>query len=144
LRKGESDMHFSRIANVLTLIYVGLVVLHCNNPAAGNKQTIVGKWLWKETSGGMAGQTFLPPPALIVEFKSFDTCSFYKTDTLISSGLYSSYSKDSILFTDITPDSANNYMGIPRSGKKSYEISNDTLMINDIGNDGYEYLYTRE
>ena len=71
---------------ILTLVFLALACK--SNPVADNNSqtvTLIGKWLWTETSGGFAG-TILRPSANqrdIIQFTTNSNFYTYGNDSLI-------------------------------------------------------------
>ncbi|MFZ1976530.1 MAG: hypothetical protein WAV76_01125 [Bacteroidota bacterium] len=117
-----------------------LLALACkSNPVADNSQTVtlIGKWLWTETSGGLA-PTILKPSADqrdIIQFTADSNFYTYGNDTLIRSTHYSirkGNTNDTLSWQD----------------KPSYRqvirvLTKDSLLLCDPGADGFNWAYTK-
>jgi|GEM_PF-1794719 hypothetical protein len=134
---------------------------NCKSPTSVTVSGIYGKWNWVETSGGFAYQEYFPPPVVMVVFKENDSCFYYRNDTLYSEMKFTltrekldqADTQNIISFMSKQPDSAISdtlsdsiivkSIPVPIINKNYYEIDNQSLIIGDLGSDGFVSMYTK-
>lgn len=129
-----------------------LLQLNCNSPTSPDDSRIYGAWNWANTTGGIAGVTFLPPPSIKIVFGNNGVLLIYRNDSLLAiKDFLLSYEKPGILtdtscvinFVDKLIDTSINYSEFTKAKTDAYQINNDTLRIWDIYMDGFIYTYIR-
>jgi hypothetical protein len=114
----------------------------CNKDKLPASTSIVGKWRWVKSVGGIAGSTVTPQSAgynLSEEFKADSTFKRFKNDSLIAQGKFSivrNYKYSSSENIDVLKT------GTPIN--EAFIIRNDTLFLNDVFiSDGFSNTYVR-
>ena len=134
-------------------LVIALAISTCDNPSSDKSSNpLDGKWTWLQTVGGFAYQKFLPPPAVVLEFNEDGSYTFYRNDTIIykkhyslsREKLYAADSQNIIDLSTVVSDTLVDYRYLPAEGKKYYEMASDTLIIGDLGNDGFTYLFLKK
>jgi hypothetical protein len=130
-----------KLINVVMMILLSIMLFACkSNPASNDNSTnngIVGKWLWTETSGGIAGTTMKPSAnqSVVIQFTADSNYYSFSHDTLQRSTTYSiikGLTRDTLLWKDMP-----NYKQI------IFYLTQDTLCIADVGADGFCSAYIR-
>ncbi|MDZ7660180.1 hypothetical protein [Fodinibius sp.] len=129
--------------NIIMLLAFLLTVTSCSIVGSdSNKSTIVGEWEWIKSTGGFAGHTITPDsPGYSkqqLHFGRDDEFSFFRADTLVTSGQYSlSKESDKIMIEYNTGNS-------PHIPDQWVELNkNDILVLNDRCADCYTSTYKR-
>jgi hypothetical protein len=123
---------------ILTLVFLALACK--SNPVADNNSqtvTLIGKWLWTETSGGFAG-TILRPSVNqrdIIQFTADSNFYIYGNDTLIRSTHYS-IRKGNLIDTLSWAD-------MPGYRQVIRVLTKDSLLLCDPGEDGFNWAYIK-
>jgi hypothetical protein len=114
----------------------------CKKDKSPASTSIIGKWRWVKSIGGIAGSTVTPKSTgynLSEEFKADSTYKFFKNDSLIAQGKFSivrNYKYSSTETVDLLK------MGF--SSDDAFTIRNDTLFTNNILiSDGFNTIYVR-
>lgn len=104
--------------------------------------SIIGKWRWVKSVGGIAGMTITPQSTgynLSEEFKADSTFKRFKNDSLIAQGKFSivrNYKYTSTETIDVLKT------GGPDD--QAFVIRNDSLFVSDIFiSDGFNTTYVR-
>ena len=130
-----------KTTNVLMVILLSILFVTCkSNPTTSDNSTnngIVGKWLWTQTSGGIAGTTTKPSAnqLVVIQFTADSSYYSFSHDTLKRSTSYSikkGSTRDTLMWKDMP-----NYKQVI-----SY-LTQDSLSIDDTGADGFGSTYTR-
>jgi hypothetical protein len=94
--------------------------------------TIIGKWQWVQTSGGIDGRAFTPESEgkeILLEFSADSVQHIFVDDSLLASFAFSIYG-DTLVRVD--------------SGyRQLVQIENDRLTLSDFGADGFTSIYNR-
>ncbi|MGL2993119.1 hypothetical protein [Flavobacterium sp. TSSA_36] len=128
----------------LILVLVTIFLISCNNDREIEKsKSIVGKWKWIESSGGIDGRIENPITtgrSIVLEFTE-STIKTYENGLLTSEGNYQIQLQNSILggqreMIIITTD--------PKQFKRSYEIVTNNLYLRDECFDCFQSKYIKQ
>jgi hypothetical protein len=128
----------------LILLLVTLFLASCNNDSEIEKSnSIVGKWKWIESSGGIDGRVENPTTtgkSIVLEFTE-STIKTYENGLLKAEGNYQIQLQNSILGGQremiITGTGPNEF-------RRSYEIESNNLYLSDECYDCFESKYTKQ
>jgi hypothetical protein len=70
---------------LVLIILVGFIFFSCEKAAINKTDSILGRWNWKTTTGGIAGSKYTPEytrKKIIIEFTSDSIYKKYQNDTL--------------------------------------------------------------
>ena len=113
----------------------------CNKENLPQASSIIGKWRWVKSVGGIAGLTITPQTAGYTqtrEFKADSTVQILKNDSLVTNA------KFSIVKNYKYGDGKVNVLKIADQQQTSFVIKNDTLFTNDIFiSDGFGSAYVK-
>ncbi len=127
--------------------YILLMTLFSANFSSCKKSTftpsssIIGKWSWVQTQGGIAGTTYTPSRSgyqMTVQYFADSTYKRYKSNALVDENKFSIL-KNQPLYSSYKGD-------ILKVGgfSRSLLIRNDTLYLNDVFiSDGFSDVYVR-
>ena len=131
--------------NLIIFIAISLVALSCkSNPIDSNGgQSIVGEWVWIQSSGGYAGNTIRPAAntKFVLRFTSDSSYAEIRNDTVLLTSRYSIHLGQTIFQSDLMPVISFQNSSIPM--KVIFKLSNDSLHLADNHYDGYGSLYIR-
>ncbi len=100
--------------------------------SAVDADTIIGKWQWVQTSGGIDGRTFTPESEgkeILLEFSADSVQHIFVDDSLLASYSFS-LKGDTLVRVD--------------SGyRQLVHIETDRLTLSDFGADGFTSIYNR-
>lgn len=116
--------------SVVIALIIFSSVSSCNKGGLPQPDSIIGKWRWVKSVGGIAGLTITPQTSgytLTHEFKADSTIKILKNDSLITDTRFS------ITRNYKYGDNQNiNVLKIADSHQMEFHIKNDTLFTNDI------------
>jgi hypothetical protein len=128
----------------LILLLVTLFLASCNNDSKIEKNnSVVGKWKWIESSGGIDGRVENPTTtgkSIVLEFTE-STIKTYENGLLKSEGNYKIQLQNSILGGQkemIITGTA------PNESKRSYEIESNNLYLSDECYDCFQSKYIKQ
>jgi hypothetical protein len=117
-------------------------VSSCNKDKMPTSTSIIGKWRWVKSVGGIAGSTVTPQSTgynLSEEFKADSTFKRFKNDSLITQGKFSivrNYKYTSTETIDVLKTGGLDDL--------AFVIRNDSLFVSDIFiSDGFNTAYVR-
>lgn len=117
-------------------------VSSCNKDKMPTSTSIIGKWRWVKSVGGIAGSTVTPQSTgynLSEEFKADSTFKRFKNDSLITQGKFSivrNYKYTSTETIDVLKTGGLDDL--------AFVIRNDSLFVSDIFiSDGFNTVYVR-
>ena len=126
------------------LLLIALCLLgfaFCKKSTLAPSSSIIGKWNWVQTQGGIAGATYSPAKSgyqMTVQYFADSTYKRYKNDVLVDENkfsiikeqpVYSSYRGETIKMGNLT---------------RTQLIRNDTLFQSDLNiSDGFSDVYVR-
>ncbi|MGF7042220.1 hypothetical protein [Mucilaginibacter lappiensis] len=129
---------FTLIFAMITLCSVS----SCNKDKMPTSTSIIGKWRWVKSVGGIAGSTVTPQSTgynLSEEFKADSTFKRFKNDSLIAQGKFSivrNYKYASTETIDVLKTGGPDDL--------AFVIRNDSLFVSDIFiSDGFNTAYVR-
>lgn len=128
--------------SLIIAIIIFSSVSSCNKGGLPQPDSIIGKWRWVKSVGGIAGMTITPQKAgytLTHEFKADSTIKILKNDSLITDARFS------IIRNYKYGDNQKiNVLKIADEHQMSFSIKNDTLFTFDIFiSDGFGSTYVR-
>jgi len=128
----------------LILLLVTLFLASCNNDSEIEKSnSIVGKWKWIESSGGIDGRLENPTTtgkSIVLEFTE-STIKTYENGLLKSEGNYKIQLQNSILGGQREMIIIGNG---PNEFKRSYEIESNNLYLSDECYDCFQSKYIKK
>jgi hypothetical protein len=118
-----------------------LLTIACkeNSTQAANQSGLVGKWLWKQTTGGIAPRTFYPAGNNIYLLQITKDNNFIESrnDTVTFSDYF-------IIYIDTTyKEQIIDFTNSNRNNIEVNKVSSDSLTLWDGMFDGYFSFYTR-
>ena len=130
-----------RLYIILLISLLSVSFSSCNKSTFTPSSSIIGKWSWVQTQGGIAGATYSPSRSgyqMTVEYFADSTYKRYKNNALVDENkftiikeqpVYSSYRGETIKMGNLT---------------RTQLIRNDTLFQSDLNiSDGYSDVYVR-
>jgi len=134
---------------IFGVVLLSIIISACrSNPVSvktsqNNDISLLGKWSWKNSSGGITGQILNPPPGTYL-FKCFS-----------SDGNYFEYTNDTLKYsthyfvkknkTIYSVDSLNivSFQDISRNAEVILKLTKDSLVTGDNYFDGFISIYTK-
>ena len=129
------------IKKMLFLILIVLLAINCSSDDDGEiNQTLIGKWNWVKSTGGIAGSTYTPESTgenikLII---SSDSIKRYKNGDLLSKVKYT------IELRDIDGESRELIVPEPLGITQFFELNKNKLTLIDYCNDCFVNDYVKE
>jgi hypothetical protein len=129
------------------VLILSLLVLSCHKEptSVDNAQaiTLTGKWQWIRSSGGIGGQTIIPPAGTVViqTYSSDGVFSQSRNDTLQTTSHYSIKKQKTIYSTDSLDVIV--YQDSTLTKQVILYLSVDTLSVGDNMYDGYGSIYKK-
>ncbi len=130
-----------RLYIILLISLLSVSFSSCKKSTFTPSSSIIGKWSWVQTQGGIAGATYSPSRSgyqMTVEYFADSTYKRYKNNALVDENkftiikeqpVYSSYRGETIKMGNLT---------------RTQLIRNDTLFQSDLNiSDGYSDVYVR-